>query len=144
MVWRGIGRLTALVMFGIASWPLSAEPLVQIAQAEQGAESAPAAAAESQLHSETPPGDTPQPSSEATPAAAQAPEASPPKQSDAELETITVQPSHQTPRRTTIARKPAPGASAGTPGGASSGAPTTVSAPVLNLPESAWGPVDGF
>ena len=76
-----------------------------------------------------------------TPAPAASP---PPKQSDAELETITVKPSHKTPRTTTVARKPAPGASAGVPGGEASSVPTTVSAPVLNLPESAWGPVDGF
>ena len=144
MVWRGVGRLTALVMFGIASWPLSAEPLVQIAQAEQGAESAPAAGAESPTHSETPPGDTPQSSTEAAPPAAQAPEASPPKQSDAELETITVQPSRQTPRTTTVARKPAPGVSAGAPVGAQAASAATATGPPLSLPESAFGPVEGF
>lgn len=144
MVWRGIGRLTALIVCSVASFPLSAEPLVQIAQAEQGAESAPGAAAESPAPTETPPGDTPQPSPEAPAPAAQAPEVSPPKQSDAELETITVKPSHQAPRTTTVARKSVPGASPGTPGGESSGAPTTGSAPMLNLPESAWGPVEGF
>jgi outer membrane receptor protein involved in Fe transport len=142
MVWRGVGRLSALVVFGMTAAPVSAEPFVRMAQAEQGADVAPASGADATTQTQSPPADTPEPSSDAAPAAP-APSASPPK-SDAELETITVKPSHQTPRRTTVARKPAPGASAGAPGGEPSGAPPTVSAPPLNLPESAWGPVQGF
>ena len=148
MVWRGVGRLTALVVFGFASAPLSAEPLIQIAQAEQSEGGAPAENAGPAIEPEVPPAGTPEPAGEIgadsqaeTPAPAASP---PPKQSDAELETITVKPSHKTPRTTTVARKPAPGASAGVPGGEASSVPTTVSAPVLNLPESAFGPVDGF
>ena len=147
MVWRGMGRLTALVVFGFASALASAEPLIQIAQAEQSEGGAPTESASPAIEPEVPPAGTPEPAGETgsdsqveTPAPAASP---PPKQSDAELETITVKPSRQTPRTTTVARKPAPGASAGEPGRAQAASAATT-APPLSLPESAFGPVDGF
>ena len=136
MVWRGMGRLTALVVFGFASAPASAEPLIQIAQAEQSEGGAPAENADPAIEPEVPPASTAEPARETgadsqaeTPAPAASP---PPKQSDAELETITVKPSHKTPRTTTVARKPAPGASAGEPGGAQAASAATT-APPLSL-----------
>ena len=133
MVWRGLGRLSALVVFGFASAPVSAEPLIQIAQAEQSEGGASTESASPAIEPEAPPAGTPEPARETgsdsqaeTPAPAASP---PPKQSDAELETITVKPSRQTPRTTTVARKPAPGASAGEPGGAQAASAATHGAP---------------
>jgi iron complex outermembrane receptor protein len=171
----------ALVVLGMAAAPVSAEPFARIAQADQGADGAPADGADTTTQPGSPPADKPQPSADAPasqapdtspppadkpepsgdapppqapevstppadkPDASQAPEASPPpKQSDAELETITVKPSRKAPRKAAAAPKPTPGASSGAPGGEPSVGPTTTTGPTISLPESAFGPVDGF
>ena len=64
MVWRGMGRLTALVVFGFASALASAEPLIQIAQAEQSEGGAPTESASPAIEPEVPPAGTPEPAGE--------------------------------------------------------------------------------
>ena len=104
MIWRCLGRLSALVVCGVVAGPVWAEPYLRVAQSAES----PAAPSEPSAQSapDTPSGDAP-PQPEAV-SPTPSPDAALPQASDAELETITVKPSRKVAAKAPAKRRTSP------------------------------------